>query len=320
MPDTFFANGIHVSFDPIAQERLDATATMVGSCIGYEPGGWTAKACDDEELAEDLKAHDLWRVCADELGAEYLSEELSDTEWQHWRDTLASRDQRRVRILIADPIDGSSEWNRAGWRHSPLTTAAMAIETTLPDASDNVVCAAAVGALWQERTWSIWGDELSMTDWYEPSVKETVRIADAKRRLRTSETMAAAYFPTARHARIVAPLYDVVPYLHNLGGIPFSLRVVAGQSRRSYGASIEPLPAAPWELVGLVLAAIGGAAVARLDGAPISLNPFIRQTSIVAANHRVLTDLSTAIVCRTDGVEVQHVAPLRQLDSSVPQR
>lgn len=315
MPDTFFANGIHVSFDPLAQERLDATATAIGGCIGYEPGGWTAKASDDEELSEDIEAHNFWRDCADELGTEFLSEELSDAEWQHWRELLTSRDQRRVRILVADPIDGSSEWNRAGWRHSPLTTAAMVVETTLPDASDNVVCAAAVGALWQERTWSISGDKLIVTSWAEPNSTEVVRIADEKRRLTTAETMAAAYFPMAQHARIVAPLYDVVPYLHNLGGIPFSLRVVAGRSRRSYGASIEPLPTAPWELVGLVMAAIGGAAVARMDGAPISLNPFILQTSIVAVNHRVLTDLSMAISCRNDGVDVQYVAPLRQLGS-----
>jgi hypothetical protein len=159
-----------------------------------------------------------------------------------------------------------------------------------------------------------------VTPWSEPTEKELVRIADEKRRLQTAETMTAAYFPTSRHARIVAPLYDVVPYLHNLGGIPFSLRVVAGQSPRSYGASIEPLPAAPWELVGLVLAAIGGAAVARLDGAPISLNPFLRQTSIVAVNHKVVTDLSTAITCRNDGIDVQHVAPLRQLEDSASQR
>ncbi|HDS74798.1 MAG TPA: hypothetical protein ENN56_04575, partial [Firmicutes bacterium] len=198
MPDRPVAEGIQVTFDPVVQERLDATASEIGAGVGHEPSSWKAKANDDEELTEDLAAHELWRRCADDLGYGFLSEELSETEWQRWRDSLASRERRRVRILVSDPIDGSSEWNRAGWRHSPLTTAAMVVETTLPDATDNVVCAATVGAIWQERTWSLNTDSVVVKPWSAQTVGKTVRLADEKRNLTTSETMAAAYFPTAR--------------------------------------------------------------------------------------------------------------------------
>jgi len=283
-----------IAFDAEVQARLEATVPLVGQHLAAEPMAWRAKSPRDEELAEDLAADQLWRACAESLGASYLSEELGEAEWDRWRARLLGLGTGKSagwRVLVADPIDGSSEWHRTGWRHSPVTTAAMVLDLVVEPGRGLVtrrvsgrLVAAVAGDIWQRRTFCLAGRQLVVRDWDRPAPYTIVRVSPEKRRLPIREAMTAAYFPHGPAVAYLEPLFEAVPYLHNNSGIRFALRVVEGQSSRSYALAIEPKPVDFWEHVGVVLAAFGGASVSRLDGSPLTLNPFAKQSSIAAAS------------------------------------
>jgi hypothetical protein len=309
---------IPFSFDAAAQTILTHTIPRVAECVGHEPEDWRAKANDDEELHEDRLAHMIWQRCADEIGALLLSEELNLHQWDEWRDRYVSTIPQNMRVLVVDPIDGSSEWNRAGWRHSPLTTAAMLLDVVGEGDGrfDVILRAAVVGSIWQECTWGLDGIGLTVAPWgVMPSVKY-VEMATEKRSIEIGDAMLAVYAPTAKHLDIARPLFDAAPYVHNGGGIPYALRVVEGRSSRSYSASVEPFPSAAWEHIGPVMASFGGADIARLDGAPLDLNPFIKQTSVTAANTDLLQSIVAAIGSSASR-DIHHVAPLVEIGNTL---
>ncbi len=300
--------------DPALQQRIETTIPAIGRVLGREPAEWTAKSPNDEELAEDLAADRVWRSVAQELGLHYLSEELTEAEWEQWSQRVNDPANTEWTILIADPIDGSSEWHRTGWRHSPVLTAAMVLTVTRSNGTLSAVLrAAAAGALWQGITYGIYEDRLTVAAWDAPQSRRPISVSNEKQCVRIAEAMIAAYAPKDTHADVVQPLFKAAPYVHNNGGMAFSLRVVEGISARSYAASVEPVPCAIWEHAGPVLASFGGAAVARLDGRPLVLNPFERQTSVVASNSALLDEIVRVCNSRADNCRVSHMEPLLQI-------
>ena len=276
-----------IAFDPRCQTILDRAVPSVAACISDEPSdAWEAtdyKPQADERLAEDRAAHDVWQRAADELGALFISEESPQNTINAARAAFRARTFPSPYLLV-DPIDGSSEWHRMGARRTPLGTAALLIRYR-PEGSTvrAELVAAVVGDIWQRRTFALRSAGTASVDW-ATGVERLLSISSAKQALAPSQAMVAAYSPGLETLELLRPTIAIAPYFHNNGGMLTALRVVDAASPRSYAVSIEPRPSPIWEHAGPILAAIAGARASRLDGAPLSLDPFVAQTSITAVN------------------------------------
>ena len=294
-----------------SQELLEQTIPRIARIIPHEPSSsWTAtdyKPQADEQLHEDTVCAEIWRETADSLGALYLNEESTCSESDATRSSIMSSPGRF--ILVSDPIDGSSEWNRMGWRRSPLATAALLLRI---DSTDNggrfVLCGAVVGDLWQERTFGMRGNTLVSRFW-DQNDAQTVSLETAKHALGIADATVAAYCPAIQTVDLLRPCLEQAPYFHNNGGMLTALRVVDSSSVRSYAISLEPRPSPLWEHAGPILASFAGASVSRLDGAPLTLDPFIWQTSITAVNDTVLREVVSLLTPSYKQCGVVHHKP-----------
>ena len=279
-----------LAFDAAAQSILEAAVPEVAAGIGGEPSdAWEAtdyKPQADEKLAEDRAAHEVWARAAAQVGAVLISEESPD-------ETIAAAraDFRALRFpspyLLVDPIDGSSEWHRMGPHRTPLATAALLVHyEPHGERIRGTLLAAVVGDMWQQRSFGLRPNGAASVDWQTGNAR-LIASSPAKRSLPPEQAMVAAYSPGLATLDLLRPTIEMAPYFHNNGGMLTALRVVDAASPRSYAVSIEPRPSAIWEHAGPILAAFSGAAVSRLDGTPLSLNPFVWQTSITAANQAI---------------------------------
>jgi len=214
-------------------------------------------------------------------------------------------------IEVWDPIDGSSEFNRIGKKRSPLTTAGLVI-------CENKIISAAVGDIWDNKIYGLdekglYFRELGQEKNYisidkEISVDEKKKKEKKKFSLSLDEAFVAAYAPTFDRIKIIFPLFEVVPYLHNNGGQPFALRVVEGQSVKTYAAALEAKPKELWEHIGPLMAEYGGASVSRLDGNPLELNIGIKQTSITAVNDNIRRGIIDALRTNYGELGIEHTS------------
>ncbi len=249
------------------QEFLEHLCSSLVNSAFVETGDHTLRAKDesDEEIEADRYADEFLRKNIErrDTHAHYLSEE----------DDNGYFDASRT-VYISDPIDGSSEFNRAGPYRSPLTTAVMAMK-------DKKILGACVGDIWRKCVYGV-DHGLYLFDGNE---KKYMSVSEAKRT--ATNIKIAAYAPSKERIVLIRPLFDVFPYVHNNGGHPFALQVVEGQSDDTYAAALEAKPARLWEQIGPLMASRGKAYVSRLDGEPLELNPYIRQTSVTAASSEI---------------------------------
>ena len=116
-----------------------------------------------------------------------------------------------------------------------------------------------------------------------------------KRKLSLDKAFVAAYAPSSDRMKIISPLFEVCPYVHNNGGQPFALRVVEGQSVKTYSVALEAKPVGLWEHIGPLMAEYAGAFVSRLNGSSLELNPELKQTSITAVNIQIIKGIINAL-------------------------
>ncbi len=202
-------------------------------------------------------------------------------------------------VEIWDPIDGSSEFNRIGRRRSPLTTAGLVI-------CENKIIGAAVGDIWNNKLYGI--DERGL--YYKKlrnQQKNYITISKEKEKLTLDKAFIATYAPTFDRMKIVLPLFEVVPYIHNNGGHPFALRVVEGQSVKTYAAALEAKPKELWEHIGPLMAEYCGAFVSKLDGSPLELDIKIKQTSITAVNSNIGEGVINALKENYEKLDIKHI-------------
>lgn len=188
-------------------------------------------------------------------------------------------------IEIWDPIDGSSEFNRIGKRRSPLTTAGIVIHK-------NKIIGASIGDIWNRK---IYGLDKKGLYFKVNKEKNYLTINKEKRKLSLDKAFVAAYAPSSDRMKIISPLFEVCPYVHNNGGQPFALRVVEGQSVKTYSAALEAKPVGLWEHIGPLMAEYAGAFVSTLNGSSLELNLYLEQTSITAVNFQIRKDIINAL-------------------------
>jgi hypothetical protein len=184
-------------------------------------------------------------------------------------------------VIIADPIDGSSEVNRIGSFRSPLSSAVMAIK-------ESIVLAAAVVDIWGQKVYGIDKEGLY---YYLISDEKKIYISISeykKEKVKTPEKVfIALYAPNQKRLNLALPLFSRFPYVHNNGGHLFALQVVEGRSHQTYSASLEILPKELWEQIGPIMAHYGGAYLCRLNGKRLKIDLGIKQTSITTVNEDI---------------------------------
>lgn len=272
------------SFDLSIQQALEQAVAQVMKDPKIQRGEQTRviKSRADEQIIADVIADTYYKELAKQENALYLSEESLNR--------LKKFSPERL-TFICDPIDGSSEFSRIGPLHSPLTTAIMAIK-------EGKIVAAVVGDIWRREIYGLIKSKhlLLYVRTIDDSVFRYLSISHQKQTLSLKQSMIAAYAPTYGRMQLLEPLFrEGCPYIHNNGGHPFALRIVAGISTKSYAASIELEPVGLWEHIGSLLASVGGATVKRSDGKSLVLDPTIKQTSITAANKKLATDIIRAL-------------------------
>lgn len=304
MPTT----GVPMKLVPSCQSRLEGAVRRVIEDPKIRKGEKTVlvKDASDEQIRADLVAEAHYKQVAGEDNAIYISEE----SYKKHIALLQGNGSRKKLVYVCDPIDGSTEFSRAGPMRSPLTTAIMAIQ-------DTQLLAAAVGDVWSREIYCIGlgrnkGPRLYMVS--SDSRKRTyLSVSAVKRRLTLEKAMVAAYAPGHKDNRIdlLLPLFRQAPYIHNNGGQPFALRVVAGLSEKSYAVALELVPVGLWEHIGPILASAGGATVRRLDGQPLALDPLLKQTGITAASKSLADAVQKALASSYSTLNVAHHEPLR---------
>jgi fructose-1,6-bisphosphatase/inositol monophosphatase family enzyme len=295
-----------IDFCPQRQRLIEEAAAAIVNDLHATDGESVIryKASDDEQIKADLFADRRYGDLAHENGGIYFSEESQEMPAAELR---AHASSRRV-IYVADPIDGSSEFVRAGPHRSPLTTAIMALR-------GEKLCAAAVGDIWAREVYALRldpaGSPMLLVTSLVDGTSEPVILSPAKQAILLEDAMVAAYAPSHRNQRIdlLFPMFKAAAYVHNNGGHAFALRVVTGQSPRSYSAAMEPIPTGLWEHIGPILACAAGATTRRLDGSPLELDPTLKQTSITAGSPRLADQIQRVLSQRYQKLGISHRVP-----------
>lgn len=136
--------------------------------------------------------------------------------------------------------------------------------------------------------------------------KNYLIINKEKEKLSLDKAFVAAYAPSSERMKIISPLFEICPYIHNNGGQPFALRVVEGKSVKTYSAALEAKPVGLWEHIGPLMAESAGASVSRLDGSSLELNPELKQTSITAVNDEIRKGIINALKSNYEKLGILH--------------
>ncbi|MBI2558078.1 hypothetical protein HYW20_02040 [Candidatus Woesearchaeota archaeon] len=211
--------------------------------------------------------------------------------------------QELSELVISDPVDGSSLVNLMGPYSSPTSTSLMKIRKNGEHWS---VVAAVVGDLWRKQIYGIDGLGTYRHRFNNPhfGIDElgTYRHrfnnpnSDKKRYIHLessgSEAISlAAYTQTSRRAEIAIEIYNLLQsgrikkFINDGGGL-HNLRVVSN-SKDALSCAAELLPKQLYELTPVFLALNAGAKVSRMDGNELEVNPYIKQTAIVARNDNI---------------------------------
>ena len=289
---------ISFDFDPDQQLLLERAVEVVIADPEVRRGEQTTLVKDpaDEQIVADARARDCYAKVADQSGALYLSEEsLTDAaSRKRLLAALSAPGAGETLVYVCDEIDGSSEFARAGPMRSPLTSAIMAVQRRR-------VLAAVVGDIWSRQIYGLQATNGESPSLYVRNADGTqahaLSVSESKRRLGLSDAMVAGYAPSRKSSRIdlLLPLFREAAYVHNNGGHPFALRVVAGVSTKSYSVSLELAAKECFEQIGPILASAGGATVTRLDGGLIELDLLLKQTSLTAANPALAKEVVRAL-------------------------
>lgn len=221
------------------------------------------------------------RVLADACrneGFQYHSEETPGDLSIYERDEI---------LVMADPIDGSTNFGRYGAHHTPVTTAAMAMR-------GGTVVAAVVGDLWTGSIYGIDGSALYAYHHHTgPKERKPIVLAREKRSIRLRDAHIAVYAPNFNLMQLIYPnLYEQAVYVGTSAGIGTQLALVEQQAAHSLSASIESKPTDLFESIGALMATFAGAYACRMDGRDIQLDPRLLQTCLLATSR----DLAEEIV------------------------
>lgn len=281
------------NIDQRIQEKLeDRVKLIINEAKNIEEKTIKAKSEKDEQIKSDIDAFDIIKKTS--KGVYVISEEGN------------YGDKKCAVIEVWDPIDGSSEYNRIGEKKSPLTTAGIVIYK-------NSIAAVSIGDIWNEK---IYGLDISGLYFKVNKEKKYITISEekldkedfSKRELKSlDKVFVAAYAPSLERLKIILPLFEVCPYVHNNGGQPFALRVVEGKSIKSYSAALEAKPVGLWEHIGPLMAEYAGASVSRLDGSPLELNSNLKQTSITAVNDEIRENIINTLKPNYEKLGILHV-------------
>ena len=243
-------------------------------------GGWRdirTKSPGDVLIEADVHCDGVYADTAQREGIAYHSEETRG-DFSVWE----SGDI----FIIADPIDGSSEFGRYGPRRSPIMTAALALRGT-------TVVAGAVGDLWNEAVYGLEDEGLYV---YQLRTghpdRRTIRLSEARRATSLGNAAVAAYAPTHTLMRLIYPgLFEHAQVVANNAGIGTQLAVVEMDASHSLCASIETKPIDLFEHIGAIMAAHAGAYVCRLDGSELLADPRHLQSGITAVSAQLAGEI-----------------------------
>ena len=247
-------------------------------------GGWRdiqTKKPGDVLIEADVFCDGIYAKTAREAGLQYHSEET--------KGDLTAWESGEI-LVIADPIDGSSEFGRYGPRRTPIMTAALALRGT-------EIIAGVVGDLWNETVYGIDAEGL-----YSYSLRvghhnrQPIQLVESRRGTVLANAAVAAYAPYYRLMKMLYPgLFENALIVANNAGIGTQLAVVEMTAQHAVAASIETKPIDLFEHIGAVLACRAGAYVCRMDGSEFITDPRHLQTSITAVSKDIADEIWSSI-------------------------
>ena len=259
----------YFSLDQEIQSRLEETVRKIISKVHYlctyqDIVPIFEKSAGDEQINLDTAATEIIFKDYSDIGI--FTEEGEQTSLT-------------PELIVADPIDGSSEANRMGPYSNPLSTSIMLIR-------DNKIIGAAAGDIWKKRVYGINNNGLY---WINPDHKDIRTYVVCNKR--DQQIRLAAYARTSKYAKVAQEIFrfvelGVISYFGNDGGGMFPIEVALGRER-GYNCAAELLPVPLYEHITAIMATKAGAKLSRLDGTPLEINHEIKQTSIVAANDSI---------------------------------
>lgn len=276
------------------QAQLEAAAAEILLTVGSEDR-WKdikTKKPGDVLIEADLFCDRLFSEAAQAAGCRYHSEETYNT----------SDVQRDGEILvIADPIDGSSEVGRYGPRHTLTTTAALALR-------GDTVAGGVVGDIWNRNVYGLGAKGLYV--YAAAGGKKDVRyleISETRRKTKLADGCVAAYAPYKMLLDLIYPaLYERAQTVSTNAGIGYALMVAEMEAAHAPCASIETKPIDLFEHIGAIMAAHAGAYVCRIDGSPFVSDPRHLQTSITAVSKEFAEEIVACLAPQYEEAEMPH--------------
>lgn len=209
-------------------------------------------------------------------------------------------------LVVADPIDGSSEVNRMGAYSNPLSTSIMVVR------NDRVIAASA-GDIWKKYIYGIDQKGLYIVKMNDHNASKSYIFRNSNAFSHPSIRL-AAYARNSKRAEIAKTINDLlssgdIAYFGNDGGGMFPIQVALGRGK-GYNCAAELLPKELYEHITAIMATTAGAKLSRLDGSPFEVNPLIRQTSIIAVNDAVREMLIQKLKKTYQTLNIAHVEPI----------
>lgn len=221
-----------------------------------------------------------------------------DTIFQEFQDMPIFTEEGSIRFLkeglselvVSDPIDGSSLVNLMGPYSSPTSTSIMEIRKSRGYWE---IVAAAVGDLWKKQIYGI--DKEGLYKFRVGSASSGKKRYVHLKPRGEEPIILAAYAQSNRRADMAIEVFqlvkskDISKFINDGGGM-YNLRVVSN-SKDALTCAVELLPVPLYEHIPVFVASKGGAKVSRLDGTELELNPYVKQTAIVARNDDIRKNL-----------------------------
>lgn len=285
---------VNFDLDDEVQSQLEATVKKIITRVNRhirlygDTATITEKGRGDEQIDLDVIANEI--IKKDYRGVNIFTEESLDG-------FLGSE------LIVADPIDGSSEINRMGPYSNPLSTSIMLI-------SNNHVIAAASGDIWKGYVYGIDEKGLYM---FQIGVHDFIKeyIFTSQDALDDQSIRLAAYARNCKRAKIAKAIDEllssgVIEYFGNDGGGMFPIQVALSR-RKGYNCAAELLPKELYEHITEIMATKAGAKLSRLDDTLLEIDPTRKQTSIIAVNDRIRKTLINKLKETYEVLNISHV-------------